>query len=145
VRRRDLITVLGGAAVVWPIAARAQQSQRMRLIGVLEGQADGPLTRTRNAVFRETLERLGWTQDGNVRIDYRFAGGDVQKAQAFAKELIHGDISLGQALEDSRARHGILSKRRPLDGCRGRAAGGTAWNAAAIGAVEARTAGPAPA
>ncbi len=44
-----------------------------------------------------------------------------------------------------RARHGILSKRRPLDGCRGRAAGGTAWNAAAIGAVEARTAGPAPA
>ena len=60
----------------------------MRRIGVLEGQADGPLTRTRNAVFRETLERLGWTQDSNVRIDYRFAGGSVEQAQTFAKELI---------------------------------------------------------
>jgi putative ABC transport system substrate-binding protein len=88
VKRREFITLLGGAAVFWPLAARAQQPDRMRRIGVLEGQADGPLTRARHAVFQETLERLGWTQDGNVRIDYRFAGGSVQLAQAFAKELI---------------------------------------------------------
>jgi ABC-type uncharacterized transport system substrate-binding protein len=86
-RRRELVALFGGAAL-WPLAARAQQPDRMRRIGVLEGQADGPLTRTRNAVFRDTLERLGWTQDGNVRIDYRFAGGSVELAQMFAKELI---------------------------------------------------------
>src|SRR5919108_3276439 len=86
-RRRDFITLFGAAAG-WPLAARAQQAERMRRIGVLEGQADGPLTKTRNALFERTLERLGWSRDRNVRIDYRFAAGSVEQAQMFAKELI---------------------------------------------------------
>jgi putative ABC transport system substrate-binding protein len=86
-RRRELIALFGGA-VLWPLAARAQQPGSVRRVGVLEGQADGPLTRTRNAAFRDTLQRLGWTQDGNLRLDFRFAGGSVELAQAFAKELI---------------------------------------------------------
>jgi ABC-type uncharacterized transport system substrate-binding protein len=86
-RRRKFVTLLGGAAA-WPLAARAQQPERMRRIGVLEGQADGPMTQERNALFRRTLERRGWSQDRNIRIDYRFAAGSAEQAQVFAKELV---------------------------------------------------------
>ena len=87
-RRREFITLLGGAVVARPLAARAQQGERLRRIGVLEGQADGPMTQKRNALFRRTLERRGWSQDRNVRLDYRFAAGSEEQAQVFAKELV---------------------------------------------------------
>jgi putative ABC transport system substrate-binding protein len=86
-RRREFITLLGGAAVSWPLAARAQQAQRMRRIGMLEGQADDPHIKAHHAVFRQALERLGWSQ-ADVGIDYRFAHGRAEQTQVFAKELV---------------------------------------------------------
>jgi putative tryptophan/tyrosine transport system substrate-binding protein len=72
-KRREFITLLGGAAA-WPIAARAQQSEGMRRIGVLGGLAENdPEMKARLAGFRQGLERLGWSEGRNVRIYYRFA------------------------------------------------------------------------
>src|SRR5262252_8272347 len=87
--RRAFITLLGGAAA-WPIAARAQQADRMRRIGVLMPlTADDPLGQTRIAAFREELGKLGWIEGRNIRIDTRWmATGDVQSMQRFAKELV---------------------------------------------------------
>jgi putative ABC transport system substrate-binding protein len=71
-RRRDFITV-AGAAIGWPLAARAQQGDRIRRIGVLTGtRADEPENKARLAAFEQALQQLGWTQGRNVRIDYRF-------------------------------------------------------------------------
>jgi ABC-type uncharacterized transport system substrate-binding protein len=87
IERRKFLATLGGAAAAWPLKARAQQSERIRRIGVLEGQANDPPIQARHAIFREALEKLGWSHH-NIRIDYRFAGGRVEQAQAFAKELV---------------------------------------------------------
>ncbi len=87
-RRREFITLLGGAAVAWPLAARAQQSERMRHIGVLMGLAeDDPETKARAAKLRQELGRLGWSEGHNVRIDTRFAPAGAQ-AEVLAKELV---------------------------------------------------------
>jgi putative ABC transport system substrate-binding protein len=87
-RRRDFITLLGGAAA-WPLAARAQQSGRMRHVGVLEGVAeDNVQAQPRRAAFQQGLERLGWVEGRNVRFDYRYGAGVVDRYQAFAKELL---------------------------------------------------------
>jgi putative ABC transport system substrate-binding protein len=88
-KRRDFITLLGGAAAAWPLVARAQQAERMRRIGVLSGLAeDDPEMKARFAAFREGLEQLGWSEGHNVRIDTRFAATSVEQAQMPAKELI---------------------------------------------------------
>jgi putative ABC transport system substrate-binding protein len=86
-RRREFITLLGGAAA-GPLAARAQQPERMRRIGVLSGVADDPEGRARLAVFSETLRTLGWVENQNVQFDYRWAPQDAAQAHAFAKELV---------------------------------------------------------
>jgi ABC-type uncharacterized transport system substrate-binding protein len=86
--RRELIAALGGAATAWPLAARAQQAERMRRIGVLVGLAeDDPEIRARLAAFRQGLEKRGWSEGRNVRIDYRFAPASAQM-QVLAKELV---------------------------------------------------------
>ena len=75
-RRREFITLLGGAAAAWPLAARAQQAERMRRIGVLMASAaDDPVGRARIEAFQQGLQQLGWTEGRNVRIDTRWAGG----------------------------------------------------------------------
>jgi putative tryptophan/tyrosine transport system substrate-binding protein len=75
-RRRRFITLLGGAAT-WPLMARAQQGQRVRLICILEGiSADTPGSKTRYAAFLEGLQQLGWTPGRNVQIEVRYAEGD---------------------------------------------------------------------
>jgi putative tryptophan/tyrosine transport system substrate-binding protein len=89
-RRRKFITLLGGAAA-WPLAARAQQpTEQMRRVGVLMAYADSdPEGQASAAAFREGLQKLGWTEGRNIRIDTRWAiPGDAQSRQRFAKELI---------------------------------------------------------
>src|SRR2546425_166716 len=88
-RRREFITLLGGAAAAWPPAARAQQTERLRRIGVLMPWAEGdPEARPRVAAFQQGLQELGWIDGRNVRIDYRLAGGDPGQFRKFADELL---------------------------------------------------------
>jgi putative tryptophan/tyrosine transport system substrate-binding protein len=88
-RRRDFITVLGGVAVVWPLAARAQQPERMRRIGMLMSlAADDPESLARLTAFLQRLQELGWTDGRNIRIDYRWAAGDAERSRRYAAELI---------------------------------------------------------
>jgi ABC-type uncharacterized transport system substrate-binding protein len=96
-RRREFITLLGGAAT-WPLATRAQQAERMRRIGVLMGIADGPLGQVYVTALLDGLRELGWTDGRNVRIDIRWAAGSTDQTRAFAKELIDGgpDVIVGQ-------------------------------------------------
>jgi len=110
-QRRQFIALLSAAAS-WPIVARAQQNQRVRLIGVLTGtKADDPANKARNAAFEQALGQLGWTQGRNVRIDYRFAGGDAATSRKQAEELVAlgadvivsgGSFSTGQVLRANR-------------------------------------------
>jgi ABC-type uncharacterized transport system substrate-binding protein len=89
VKRREFITLLGGAAAAWPLAARAQQSERMRRIGVLLGIAENDLeTQSRVVAFRKGLRDLGWIEGRNVQIDYRFAAGDLNLGRTYAAELV---------------------------------------------------------
>jgi ABC-type uncharacterized transport system substrate-binding protein len=86
-RRRAVIRLLGGA-VAWPLAARAQQSERVRRIGVLMGPAESdPQAQSEIAAFRQGLQKLGWT-GSNVRIAYRWAAGEVNRMRASARELV---------------------------------------------------------
>jgi putative ABC transport system substrate-binding protein len=89
VRRREFITLVGGAAA-WPLAARAQQAERVRRVGMLIAGSDSDREGQRRlAAFREELERLGWAEPRNIRIDMRWAApGDTQSNQRFAKELV---------------------------------------------------------
>jgi ABC-type uncharacterized transport system substrate-binding protein len=88
-RRREFIAVFGGVVAVWPMAARAQQHEQMRRIGVLVGFAESdPESPARLAAFRQSLERLGWKEGHNVRVEYRWGAGDPTRMRAHAKELI---------------------------------------------------------
>jgi putative tryptophan/tyrosine transport system substrate-binding protein len=88
VRRRTFITLLGGAAAGWPIAARAQQFDRMRRIGVLmAATADDPEYQPRMKAFQQGLALLGWTEGRNVRVDTRWAGTDADDIRKHAVEL----------------------------------------------------------
>jgi putative tryptophan/tyrosine transport system substrate-binding protein len=77
-KRREFMTLLGGVAVAWPLAARAQQPERMRRIGVLNYlTADDPNSSPRVAAFAQALQGLGWIDGRNIQIDYRWGGGDL--------------------------------------------------------------------
>jgi hypothetical protein len=79
-KRREFITLLGGAAAAWPLSARAQQPERMRRIGVLMSlAADDPQGPARAEAFLQGLQQLGWTDSRNVRIDTRWGGGDPDR------------------------------------------------------------------
>jgi putative ABC transport system substrate-binding protein len=86
-QRREFITLLSGAAA-WPVAARAQQSDRVRRVGALFGGAKDR-SQSYIAAFRERLAMLGWVEGGNLRIDYRFGGGDPDRLAAYAEELVN--------------------------------------------------------
>ena len=88
-RRREFITLLGGAAATWPVAARAQQPERMRRIGVLmDTAANNTEGQERFAAFRQVLRERGWVEDRNIQIDVRWPVGDMVRAQAYAAELV---------------------------------------------------------
>jgi putative tryptophan/tyrosine transport system substrate-binding protein len=86
-KRREFIAGLGAAA--WPLAARTQQAERMRRIGVLTpGDENDPLAKTEVSTFTQALADLGWTEGRNVRMDFRWAGGDINRVRAFSQELV---------------------------------------------------------
>ena len=87
IRRREFMILLGGAAA-WPLAARAQQPDRVRRVGVLMGIADDPEGQARVMVFKQALHALGWIEGRNVQFIYRWSAGDVVHARQFAKELL---------------------------------------------------------
>jgi putative tryptophan/tyrosine transport system substrate-binding protein len=88
-RRRELVALLGGAAASWPLAARAQQGERMRRVGVLIGTVEtDPESQARVAAFEQGLHALGWIVGRNVRIDFRFGSADPVLTQKYAAELV---------------------------------------------------------
>jgi putative ABC transport system substrate-binding protein len=89
-RRRKFITLAGGAAIAWPLAARAQQPERMRRIAVLQGggDRDDPRSQLSTAAFLQALQQLGWTDGRNVRVDYRWPAGGADKTRKYAAELV---------------------------------------------------------
>lgn len=111
-RRREFITLLGGAAATWPFAAHTQQAERMRRIGVLTAATeDDPENKARHAAFEQGLKQLGWSEGRNVRIDYRWGGGDPGITHRQAEELVAlapdvivatGSSGTGQALRATR-------------------------------------------
>jgi putative ABC transport system substrate-binding protein len=86
VKRREFVALIGGAAA-WPLAARAQQADRMRRIGVLMNTTANAEQQTNLAAFLQGLQQLGWTDGRNVRIDTRWAGGDALEIRRHAGEL----------------------------------------------------------
>src|SRR5262245_13280265 len=99
-RRRAFIKLIGGAATAWPLAARAQQRERMRRIGVLLNiTADDPEAQARLAAFAQGLQSLGWIVGQNVRVDYRWGGGNVDAMHKFADQLVAlaPDVILAQS------------------------------------------------
>ncbi|MFZ0346566.1 MAG: ABC transporter substrate-binding protein [Pseudolabrys sp.] len=87
-RRRAFITLLG-SAVVWPVAARTQQSEGVRRIGILMNRAaDDPQGQARLAAFQQGMQQLGWTDGGNMRIDVRWGADDVDRERRYAAELV---------------------------------------------------------
>ena len=86
-RRRDFITLLGGAAA-WPMVARAQQAERIRRLGMVTGIVDEGGTRGRYAAFFAELARLGWVEGRNLRIDYRWGAGSASNIRQNAAEIV---------------------------------------------------------
>jgi len=87
-RRREVITLIGGS-MAWPLAARAQPARPVRLIGVLMNYAEtDPVSRSLVAAFAQGLQQLGWTIGQNVKVDYRWGGGDAEARRKHAAELV---------------------------------------------------------
>ena len=87
-KRRQFITMLGGAAAAWPVLARAQQPERMRRIGVLLGAADDPEGQARLMALKQGLQELGWADGRTIQIDARFVGADVDRIRTDVAELV---------------------------------------------------------
>ena len=112
--RREFITLLGGVAAAWPLAARAQQPERMRRIGVLIPFAESDAeAQAQVTAFREGLQQLGWTAGGNVQFEYRWAAGEVGQIRTFAKELVElqPDVILARTTPVTAA---LLSETRTI-------------------------------
>ena len=111
-KRREFITLVGGAAAAWPLAARAQQRERMRRIGVLTTlAADDAEAMARLAAFLQALQQLGWTDNRNVHIDYRWGAGEPERIRRNAAEmaalapdviLANGTAGVGPLLQATR-------------------------------------------
>jgi ABC-type uncharacterized transport system substrate-binding protein len=88
-RRREFITLLGGAMAAWPLAARAQQSDRMRRVSVLLGLSEkDPETNSRLKAFRLGMRDLGWVEGRNVQVEYRFAGSNLESINKHVAEVV---------------------------------------------------------
>jgi putative tryptophan/tyrosine transport system substrate-binding protein len=108
-KRREFITLVGGAAVAWPLAARAQQPRGIRRVGALMGTApNDPVVNRRVASIEKPLQELGWVLGRDLEIHYRWGGGDTDLTQAYAKELIgmRPDLILAHTNTAMAALHG---------------------------------------
>ena len=113
-RRRELITLLGGVAVGWPLAARAQQPDQLRRIGALYGMAETDLeARAWDASFRKRLAELGWMDGRNIRIEDRWTGGSVDRTKQFANELVR--TKPGRACRRNHSSYRGIAARDPHD------------------------------
>ena len=135
IRRRDFITLVGGAAAAWPLAARAQQPSKARRIGVLTG-GFGPDSQARLEAFLKALAQLGWTDGQNVRLEIRRGGGDADAIRRYAiggaragrhhgrGRYGNGGVASGDPLGADRVcnRAPIQSALVSSQACRGRAA-----------------------
>jgi putative ABC transport system substrate-binding protein len=109
VRRREFIRLVGGAAATWPVAARAQQPNRMRLVGVLMAFAEtDSAAQSWLAAFRAALANLGWTEGSNLRIELRWSAADPDKNRTFAKELV--DLRPDAIFSQSTPAIGVLAR-----------------------------------
>jgi putative ABC transport system substrate-binding protein len=108
-KRRTFMTLLGGAAVGWPLAVRAQQGERMRRIAVLMNNGkDDPEGQARAAAFRQGLQALGWIEGKNLRIDWYWTAGDIGRIRSDVAELAgrppdiivaNGRVTLSEAVQ----------------------------------------------
>jgi putative ABC transport system substrate-binding protein len=104
VRRREFIKIVAGSAAAWPLAARAQPTGPVRLIGVLMDYAESdPVSEALIAVFRDELAKLGWKEGGNLRIEVRWSAGSADRVRTFAKELVNlrPDAILGRGTPET--------------------------------------------
>src|SRR5215471_3793809 len=107
-RRRDFITLLGGAAAPWPLAARAQRPRGVRRIGILLSLAESdPEGKAQLSGFTQGLAELGWTVGRNLLMEVRWGGGDVDRIRTFAKELVgqQPDVIVAQGTPVTAALH----------------------------------------
>ncbi len=105
IERRKFLATLGGAAVTWPLSARAQQAERVRRIGLLMGSADDREGQARVTALKQGLQELGWTDGHNIQIETRFGGADGSRIRAHAAELVAltPDVIVGQTTPVIRA------------------------------------------
>jgi putative tryptophan/tyrosine transport system substrate-binding protein len=97
-QRREFIALLSGVAAAWPLAARAQQGERVRRIGVLmDATADDAESQARLGAFLQSLQSLGWTDGRNVRIDIRWSAGNADDIRKYAMELVASSNTLWPA------------------------------------------------
>jgi putative tryptophan/tyrosine transport system substrate-binding protein len=93
--RRKFLATLGAAAATWPLAARAQQDGRLRRVAFLHPYAENdPEVLARVVAFRQGLEALGWTENRNIRVEHRYSGGDLNRIQMYATELVRSTPDL---------------------------------------------------
>src|SRR6516165_58328 len=99
-RRRDFIKVVACSAITWPLAAQAQQAERMRRLGVLMAVAESDADARKGiSILQDRLQKLGWKDGINIRIDYRWGNGNPDRIQEFAKELVElqPDVLVGHS------------------------------------------------
>jgi hypothetical protein len=117
VKRREVIALFGVAAA-WPLAALAQQSEKMRRIGVLSSLAETDVeAQAWDAAFRKRLVELGWIDGRNIRIDYRWGAGSVDRLRLFARELVQLNPDALVTIRPQRCRPRLAQFRLYLRGC----------------------------
>src|ERR1700730_6709389 len=104
-KRRDFVAMIGGAAAGWPLAVQAQQRDRLRRLGVLMARANNPISQTLTAAFLQGLGALNWHEGGDLRIDWRWAGGDLALFERYAGELValDPDVLVANGSKDAEA------------------------------------------